>query len=801
MAQTPAGPAAQGAPAIGEIRGSVVDAESNAPIASASVTVRNAADSALVTGAIVSQDGTFRIEGLRPGSYYLRFTMIGYASQNSPALTITQAAPRVTAGSVKLTRSAVELAAVEATAERQIVIAPDRNSYRTRDVAPAAANASDVLENVPSVQVDADGKVSLRGNENVVVQINGRPTPIRGAQLAGYLKQLPANTIERVEVIPNPSAKQDPEGMAGIINIVMKQGVDLGRSGGFTLLGSSNDRYMFAGNLGYQAGKVAAFLTYGFNSDDRKYFGVNDRTRLGPSRTPTSFTLQDLDGHDGNQGHNVGLNLDYSFTPGNVLSTTLQLNRRFAEQGSLSDYTEQDREHNTLDSYERVRDGENDNWLADVALAFKRTITPQHELSVETRFNHQADDEFTALWRQASGGAATQKEIENNTTDAATRQFTAQLDYTRQLNDKTKLETGYKGNARLIDRDYVALKDETGGGSFVRGPSSNALEFDETVNAVYAVLSHAASKKVDLQGGLRAEYANREFSLTSETFPYDYWSLFPSGIINWKLNDKSQAKVSYSRRIRRPGTQELNPFPVYFDQHNVFMGNPRLNPEYTNAFELSYQRSGSLGTLQFSPFYRKTSDIIRVRVNTADTLDGREITSVSFQNLEHGSSWGADLNGQFRVNPKFSGLAALNVFKMVTDGGSTSALQSNAVSWTARANLTWVVMPTTTLLANAFYRAPMEFEDGKFSSFKNMGFSVRQKLQADKLVATLRVQDPFKWTRFVVEVGDDNLIQLTDREFNARGVFLSLQYTFGQTPRLRQRRQEEQAPASTPFGS
>src|SRR5690606_6336043 len=216
----------------GAIRGVVVDGDAGTPIAAASVAVHGNAGSTLVAGAITGENGTFNIEGLAPGSYTVRITMLGYATLTTDALSLDAAKPRADLGQIRLVRQAIEVTGIEATAERQMIIAPDRNSYRARDVAPGAASASDVLENVPAVQVDADGKLSLRGNENVVVQINGRPTPMRGPQLAGYLRQLPANTVERIEVVPNPSAKQDPEGMAGIINIVMKQGVDLGTSVG-----------------------------------------------------------------------------------------------------------------------------------------------------------------------------------------------------------------------------------------------------------------------------------------------------------------------------------------------------------------------------------------------------------------------------------------------------------------------------------------------------------------------------------------------------------------------------------------
>src|SRR6185312_2738592 len=182
----------------------------------------------------------------------------------------------------------------------------------------------------------------------------------------------------------------------------------------------------------------------------------------------------------------------------------------------------------------------------------------------------------------------------------------------------------------------------------------------------------------------------------------------------YKPSEQSRLKRSYSRRIRRPGTQELNPFPVFFDQQKVFSGNPQLNPEYTDAFEIGLSKSGQLGSIQLSPFYRRTTDVIRVNINTADTVDGREVTSVSFQNLDKSNSWGTDLNGSLRLGPKLNALAGLNVFKVVTDGGSQSALSSNAVTWSYRLNATTQVSPTVILQANYFYRAPVNIEKGRF---------------------------------------------------------------------------------------
>ncbi|HEU4880806.1 MAG TPA: TonB-dependent receptor [Longimicrobium sp.] len=787
----------------GEIRGTVVDAESNAPVGTASVEVWSAADSALVAGALARPDGSFRIQGLRPGTYFLRVSMMGFGPQRTGQITIAAASPRANAGNIGLTRRAVVLETIGVEAERPAIsIAPDRNSYSTRDVAPAATTASEVLESVPSVQVDADGKVSLRGNENVVVQINGRPSPIRGEQLAGYLRQLPANTLDRVEVIPNPSARQDPEGMAGIINIVLKQGVDLGLSGGLTLAASTADRYTASGNLGYQQGPATWFMSYGFNSDARDQLGVNDRTRLGALRTPLSFTEQDIHGAQGARGHNFNGTLDYRLGERDVLSNALMLNVRGATDEALSDYTELDGTRILLSAYERVRDSQTDNWMGDYTLAWKRTIEPRtHELSAEVRVNANDDEDRTSLWRQAtSGGGLTDAEIHQ--TDARQYQLNGQVDYTRGLAERTKLETRYKGTARWLDRDFNVLSDELGTGVWVRDDQSNALEFDETVNAVYGVLSHGTGA-LELQGGLRAEYATRDFSLATsgERFPHSYTSLFPSGLVSYNLSDRTQVKLSYSRRIRRPGTQELNPFPTFFDLQNVFLGNPKLNPEYTDAIELGLQHSGQLGSVQLSPFYRRTTDVIRFIVDTDDVVAGREVTSISFKNLDTGSSWGADLNGTLRLGQRFNGLAAFNVFKMVTEGTSgESSLSSDAVTWSARFNGTWNATPRTSFTAMYFYRAPMAIEGGRFDAFGFANLALRQKMYGERMNVTLRVSDPFNTQRFRVSAGDDNVIQLTERTFTSRAVHLSVQYNFGRPPRMRQPRQDEQPSGGTPFG-
>lgn len=785
----------------GEIRGVVVDAETKTPVSAASVAVWSEADTTLVAGAVVRQDGSFRIEGLRLGTYYLKVSAPGYTTNTIHSLTLTAASPRANAESISLVRSAVSLEGLVVTGERTAIsIAPDRNTYQVKDIAPAGGTAADVLQGVPSVQVDLDGKVSFRGNENIVVQINGRPSPMQGTQLASYLRQLPSSMLERVEVVPNPSAKYDPEGMAGIINIVLKQNVDLGLSGGLTMAASTADRNIVSGNIGYQNGPLTAFLAYGYNLDERSVTGLIDRKRLGVDRIPLSFTEQGIRGDESTGGHNLNSSLDYRFSNEQVLSTTLFVNHRSTSSATMNEYNELDDVRFLLSRYNRSRETETENLMVDYTLGYRRTMKPQrHEFSAEVRFNRSDDQERIGLLRQlltlSGEKLGAPLEMEAETLDALTSQATAQADYTRTLSDRTKLETGYKGNVRWLNRDYQLRQDPLGAGSWMHSDLSNSLNLNEQVQAAYVVLSQGVAK-FEMQAGLRGEYAWRDFSLRDgNSFPHHQGSFFPSGLVSYTVDDATQVKLSYSRRIRRPSSGELNPFPVFADLQNVFFGNPKLSPEYTDAFEFGFQRSWQRGSLQVSPFYRRMTDIIRFSINAADTVAGREVTSLTFKNLRSARAWGSDANGSLRLGQRFNGLANFGVVKLVTDGGNVdSNLSSDAIIWYARVNGSLNLNPKTAIQAMYLYRAPMKIERGRYSSSTTADISLRRQLSGDKASVSLRVSDPFNTMRFRLQGQDDYTTQIIERKFNTRALYLTFQYNFGQAPKIRQRRPEIEQP-------
>ena len=800
----PMGPGGPGAQQGGTVRGTVQNPEGQ-PVASAQVAVWSAADSTLVTGAVSRPDGSFRIDGLRPGRYYLKVSSLGFSTATTSVVSVSPQEPSADVGTVRLATGVLQMEGLTVTAEAAPAgFAPDRNTYTTRDMpAVQGGNATDVLRNVPAVEVDQDGKVSLRGNQNVAVQINGRPSPMTGDQLGSFLQQLPANMVERVEVIPNPSARYEPEGMAGIVNIVLKQNADLGLSGGLIAGVGTGGRYNGSGNLGWQAGPLTLYGSYGLRHDERQSTGLNYLERYGSAGgAPVLFLDQDINGRFDMMSHLFNGTADYKLGEKNVLSATTMLSRGAFENSSLNTYAERDGSNAIIRRYLGDNRVEFGDLTFDGSLAFKRTITPQqHELAAEVRFNrndHGNTNDFTEQMLTVGGDESGNPLLQNRQTDALTTTLAAQLDYTHPFGERTKLETGYKGTLRGLDNALGVTEFDYGQDRWVENTAqSNTFEYDETVHAGYAVLNQGVGK-VDLQAGLRTEYTSREFFLqnTGETYPKDYWSFFPSGLAAYNIDPQRQLRLSYSRRIQRPDTRLLNPFGFTEDQRNRFQGNPELEPEYTQSVELAYQHSFPAGSLQLTPYFRRTDGAIRrIREVRGDT------TISSFANLETSDSYGADVNGSLRMG-KVSGFASVSAYRTVTDAGSLGdSFNSDGFGWSARVSGNVAVTPRLDLQAFVMYRAPMDVEQGRIGAMTFSNVSLRQKVLGDKGSINLRVMDPFNRMSFSSRTTDPMYLQLNERQFNGRAAYLTFSYNFGQQPRLRNRPPSEvQEPAPNPGG-
>ena len=794
----------QGPPTM--ISGRVQDAETGGGLASASVGLWSATDSALVTGALTDEEGRFAIPGVTPGAYYARVTYIGYEVKVIPGINLTPAAPRADLGVIALATSAVELEGITVESERSAVqLAVDRTIYNAREM-PAAAGgtATDVLRNVPAVEVDLDGNVSLRGNSNVAIQINGRPAPMRGQALTNFLQQLPAGMVERVEVVPNPSAAHDPEGMGGIINIVLDQNTDLGMSAGFNAGYGTGGRWNASGNAGYQAGALTLTGSYGFMQQQRDQDGYMFRTNLISEFTDTvSFFDQQIAGEQSMGGHNGSLTGEWKFTEQNFLTAALNFNAFSFENNTDNLYEELacpdesaavcDDSQRTVRSDWNVRnEAEFANTNIGTSVGFRRTIEPQrNEVIADLRFNFTRDETPNMLFQLPGENSSLSNRLEDIDQVSDQNEYIAQLDVIRPLTETIKLETGYKGTLRGLDNEYVS---EIFNGSPLPGApdtvTQNDFVYDEMVNALYAVVTKDFGR-FDLQGGVRAEQTNTEFDLLdgSETTGNDYFSLFPSASVLYELSEggMQSLRASYARRINRPQARQVNPFRFVQDQFSEFRGNPELGPEYTDAFELTYNKVLSWGSLQLTPFYRRQTDIIRQFVDTSDP-DG--VRRATFVNAESQDQYGADATTSLRYGP-FNGFVSLSGYQQNTDASNIQAgLGSDGFTWNARVSLSYKLTESTDLQYFHFYRGAQNLEQGRVSSFEFSNFAIRQKLWFPNATLTARVMDPFDRMGFNFHTEDERQIVDSARTFQMRALFLQFSYTWGQEPRIRQRAQD-----------
>jgi outer membrane receptor protein involved in Fe transport len=350
-----------------------------------------------------------------------------------------------------------------------------------------------------------------------------------------------------------------------------------------------------------------------------------------------------------------------------------------------------------------------------------------------------------------------------------------------------------------MDNDYAVADWSDAASAFISDTSrSNTFTYDEQVHAAYAVVSQGLGK-FDLQGGLRAEHVDTRFDLatTGERFDNAYNSLYPSAIASYNLDDRKQLKISYSKRVTRPDTRQLNPFGIREDALNIFEGNPALKPEYTHAFELGYQQSFGIGTVQLTPFVRHTVNAVRF----IRTVDDAGVSTTTFQNVATSDSYGADANGSLHLG-RLTGFGGVGAYKQVTDGSNLSTDVSNsAFGWSARANATLKLTATLDAQSFVMYRAGMRTEQGHVSAMTITNFALRQKLRGDAASVTLRVMDPFNTMKMGFVTDDGRFYQTSERSFGARGVFLSFNYAFGQQPRMRQRAPEQpDAAQPTPDG-
>ena len=803
---------AQGRPQ-GSVTARIVDAATGEGLPSAALSLYSARDSSFATGGAADLDGNVTIDPVRPGTYTARASYIGYESVPVASFTVTAGTP-ADLGALRLAEGAAQLDEAEVVAERDFVEQQaDRTVYNVQEQAiTAGGSALETLQTLPSLDVDTDGNISLRGNQNVVIQINGRPTPVRGAFLAALLRQIPADKVERVEVIPNPSARYEPDGMSGIVNIVLAEGTNRGLSGGLTFGAGTELSGNLGANLSYQRGKWDLNGQYGLR------YGERDVRITSNQRFANGTPLLTQLGTSGNEDVSNFFNgsATYTLSEGTTLAAEGSLGLRSNGSDGLTEFT-RTVGGATIPS-RRTTENDGDGYNGDLALIFRRQFAagggggeggqaggggrggrggfggfggPRggggtqggHELAVETRYTRNANDGL-GLFIDSNTGTVLRDPFTSQFSDQTNDEASFQVDYTRPVGTG-KLEVGGKLNAEWVGSDTEV---ETGAdmGSLVVDPNqTNAFDYDRQIAAVYLQGARGLGP-FQVQAGVRAEYAQRAFNLSTEIpadflegagdlsdTDQDYASLFPSAFLTYAIEPGTLVKGSYSRRINRPATFFLNPFPDLSDTTFVRVGTPSLQPEYTDKFELTLQYK-FFATL--SPFYSRTTDVISRRVFTnAET----GVSVFRPGNLDSESRYGADLTffGQF-FDGAVRGFASGSLYQAVTTDPDPNEEDTSALAFDLRSSLQFKVREGTEIQGFAFYRGAQKTVDGERGAFIFSNIGINQTL-SDRLRLAARVNDPFGLAKFEFETNDGVFLRSTEFDPAIQSASFTLTYTFG----------------------
>jgi outer membrane receptor protein involved in Fe transport len=784
---------------VGEIRGRLVDSASGRPVTGGSVAVRRTGDSAFVSGALPKEDGSFRVDGLRPGRYTLRVRAIGYGPLVRNDISITVDHPAVDLGAVALNAVAAKLDATETVAEREdVVLAPDRTSYSVKNM-PAASGgtAIDVLRNIPLVEVDGSNNVSLRGNANVVIQINGRSTPLKGDQLGAFLAQLPAGTVKNVEVATNPSAKDDPEGTAGIINIILNQEAQLGLSGGLSAGTASTGMLNAGGNIGKQQGKLTLFGSANIYQDRRTTSGTISRTNLVvpvPASTRTR-----LSGKQSPLSGGGSLRSEYRFTKRNSLSFDSFVYTGHFGGDQVSSYSDLDASAQVIGQFNQASSQLSRNTSQDYDLTFRRTTEkglPLFSTDLEySNTNALSDIDLSGTVSRSDASTPAAIPTEHDHTVGSYPYLNWKADYTAQFGAATKLETGLKATRRTTSNDFDASYLSSTSGLYVSDPARRtAFDYHEDIGAAYALLSNKIDK-VQTQAGLRLENAATYFDLVTVDQQYDrrYASAYPSAIVSYNFTPVRSARISYSRRVSRPNPYQLSPIEFRQDTRNVFRGNPELRAEYTNAIEFGYQEARSWGSVQLSPYIRSTSHAVR----NIQFVDSTGVSVSTFDNVASTMTVGTDLNVNAHRGPLQLGGGG-SVYHYSSDASNLSGnLSAHAMVWSARTNATWKFSPKTDAQLFAFYRGPFATEGGSQIAMVSMNLGARYKVWGEQGNISLRVSDPFKLQKFGYRTANGTVVEYSERFFGTRAVFLTITRNFGKALKLQPKQQDPDSQAQT----
>ncbi len=781
-------------PKIGTITGTFIDKQSGEPLMFASVVLNAKSDSTMVSGAITNEDGKFTMEELPPGLFFITVNFVGYPSQNFNNIRITFRENTVDMGIIEVEPMAKMLDEVTVEAARTLMeTGLDRRVINVgQELTSIGGTGLELIENIPSVAVDFDGNISLRGSGNVTILIDGRPSTLTGLSGSEALEQIPAELIEKVEVITNPSAKYNPEGTSGIINVVLKKQKKPGYNGMISLNANSNLGYNGSVNVNYQIKKWNFFTNYSARLMNNEWFGNSFRA-TNPGLENENFMDQELNGEFNMNAHNIQAGVDYMFNEKNTLTlsgTYSNWNRNFDNITEYILYQDlidpnslfimdnyNDMFHNSFNTqmnFRRTYDQKNRELIADVVFA-NRNIDRNEDFLQQFYENNFANPNGL-------------ENLERSNMIGENWSVSTQLDYIHPLNDKSKIETGYRVQIREMDSDFL-FENFVSDNWEPNSKRSNHFIFNEQIYAAYAQYSTLLGN-YSIQAGLRAEQSFIDGDLINEAkyFSKNYLNLFPTAHIRRNFENNQALQISYSRRINRPHNRNLNPFQRYNSEYDVLQGNPELDPELINSYEIGYTKFWNQTTINPSIFYRNTNGMI-TRFRDVQNIDGRDVTITTYENLNQGISYGTELILTQKVSDWWTMNGTFSYFRNIIQGSDAQMEQENDnYSWSARFVSNMNIGKGWNMQITGFYRSPIIMLQGEMDEMYAANAGIRKNVWANKGTVSLNVNDIFNTLKFRMHNYGESFTMDMDRWRISRIINIGFTYRINEYDRKKEKR-------------
>jgi len=781
----------------GKITAKVTDAQSNETIPFASAIVIDRKTKAVVKGIQADVNGNLAITGLPNGVFTFKVSYVGYQTMVRDSVSLSDVQKSINLGTVKMKPAkGTALKEVAITAQKSTMqLGIDKKVFSVdQSLVSEGGSASDLLQNVPSIQTDVDGNVSLRGSTGVKVLIDGKPSLIAGGDIAQILQSIPASSIESVEVITNPSAKYDAEGQSGIINIVLKRNKKLGLNGNIGLTAGNRDNYNGNASLSFQNNKVNLYGNYGYRYGNRPGGGFNNITYKKPDLvTDLAFADQTMESRGLDKSHNAKAGIDYYLTTKDILSLSGGFNKRNQKESDLTMIYKYGSQRNPLEFSTRDNSNSGSGNSYDLNFDYSHKFKTQgEELTFNFGYSTGDNDRFqefnTAVYSRAGLPVSEQVELLRNINNGDNSNYNIQADYTLPLGKFGKIETGYRSQIRYSDNNTQALMFNNSTGIYDENYGlSNLFDSKDQVHALYLNYQNQY-KDFGYQVGLRGEDAllntnsggfDNAGNITFTPGKIDYQRLYPSVYLTQKFKGEQQVQLNYSRRVNRPRPWDTNPFTDYSNPLNWRRGNPNLLPEDVHSFELSYSKFWPKVTLISTAYMRRTNDLIQ-RVRSSPNDEGIIITTP--QNLTRELSSGFEFISKVDVLKAWNFTTNVNVYHSDIAAVPAYDIKGNSgFSWNANVTNNFILPYSITLQVKGEYESDEVMAQGKRNANWTADAGAKYDFPGKKASLSFNVRDVFNTRKWSMEFEDSN----TKTEFQRRRYGpvgnLTFSYRFGKT--------------------